>query len=243
MIPLFKSHYSIGRSILTLEQDTDRSILSLARDAELEEVVLVEDSLIGFLEARKAFDEEGRKLRFGLRVEISNNPTQSEDCKHKIIVFAKNSMGCQKLNLIYSNAFVETGGVLDENFLREVWSDDDLKLAIPFYDSFIFNNTMHFSTCTPDFSFTSPVFLIEDNNLPFDRLVKEEIESYCSKNKYTTQQAKSIYYPTEKDFSAYQSYKCICNRGFKSRTLDCPNFDHQGSDQFSFESWRKEVVT
>ena len=243
MIPLFKSHYSIGRSILTFEKDTDRSILSLARDAELEEVVLVEDSLIGFLEARKAFDEEGIKLRFGLRVTLSNNPAQAEDCKHKIIVFAKNSTGCQKLNQIYSNAFVGQEGVLDENFLREVWADEDLKLAIPFYDSFIFNNTMHFSTCTPDFSFTTPVFLTEENDLPFDSLIQEEIESYCSKNKHATQKVKSIYYPTEKDFSAYQTYKCICNRGFKAKTLDCPNFDHQGSDQFSFESWKTELST
>ena len=132
---------------------------------------------------------------------------------------------------------------MDESFLRELWSDEHLKLAVPFYDSFIFNNTMHFSTCTPDLSFTKPIFFIEDNNLPFDHLIKEETEAYCKKNKYKTEKVKSIFYANEEDFSAYQAYKCICNRGFKARTLDCPNFDHQGSDQFSFESWRREVTT
>ena len=243
MIPLFKSHYSIGRSTLTFEQESERSIIDLATKSELKELVVVEDSLIGFLEARKAAEKAGMELRFGLRISMSNNPTQKEECEHKIVVFAKNSEGCKKLNQIYSNAFVEGGGVLDENFLRDLWSDKHLKLAVPFYDSFIFNNTMHFSTCTPDLSFTKPIFFIEDNNLPFDSLIKEETEAYCKKNKYKTEKVKSIFYANEEDFSAYQAYKCICNRGFKARTLDCPNFDHQGSDQFSFESWRREVAT
>lgn len=243
MIPLFKSHYSIGRSILTFEEDSPRSITKLASDSELEEIIVVEDSLIGFLEARKAAKNAGLKLRFGLRISLSNNTSNQEECNHKIIVFAKNSDGCKRLNKIYSNAFVSNNGVLPESFLKQIWSEDSLKIAIPFYDSFIFNNTMFFSTCTPDLSFTNPTFLIEDNLLPFDHLIKEEVLAYCHKNKYETQLSKSIFYSNEEDFSAYQTYKCICNRMFKARTLDCPNFEHQGSDQFSFESWKRDVVS
>jgi DNA polymerase III alpha subunit len=243
MIPLFKSHYSIGKSILTFEEDSERSIVSLARDAALEEVVVVEDSLIGFLEARKAVENQGLDLRFGLRVSVSNNPTQTEECEHKIIIFAKDSIGCKKLNQIYSNAFVKGGGVLDEQFLKEVWEDKHLKLAIPFYDSFIFNNTMNFSTCTPDFSYADPTFFIEDNGLPFDDLIGHEVDLYCDKNCHDIVETKSIFYKNKDDFSAYQAYKCICNRGFRARTLEAPNFDHQGSDQFCFESWRQAVAT
>ena len=47
----------------------------------------------------------------------------------------------------------------------------------------------------------------------------------------------------KEDFSAYQTYKCICNRGFKARTLDCPNFDHQGSIQFLLKAGGKKVTT
>ena len=246
MIPLFKSHYSIGRSILTLEEATgkhrDRSIFYLAQEGGLKDVVLVEDSLIGFLRARQGAEEYGLNLRFGLRLSISNHPNEEEECRHKVIIFAKDSEGCKKLNQIYSNAFVKNGGVAEENFLREAWSDKHLKLAIPFYDSFIFNNTMLFASCTPDLSFTKPTFFIEDNGLPFDDLISEEVELYCERNKLLTEEVKSIFYNKQEDFSAYQSYKCICNRGFKARTLQVPNFDHQGSDQFSFESWRTSCV-
>lgn len=246
MIPLFKTHYSIGRSILTLEEVSDqtkkRSVFALAQDAGLKEVVLVEDSLIGFLEARKKCKEYDLDLRFGLRISVSNSPDSDTDCQHKLVIFAKDSEGCKLLNKIYSNAYAYGNGVLNEDFLRENWKDQHLKLAVPFYDSFIFNNVMSFANCTPDLSFTKPTFFKEYNELPFDGMVDAEIDLYCKKNKYETARTKSIYYKNNIDFAAYQTYKCICNRGFKARTLDCPNFDHQGSNQFSFESWKKELA-
>tara|TARA_S200002703_G_scaffold109415_1_gene95163 strand:+ start:19 stop:765 length:747 start_codon:yes stop_codon:yes gene_type:complete len=245
MLPLFKSHFSIGKSILTLEAEGQRSIFQLSKDAGLKEIVLVEDSLIGFLEARKKSNDLGFDLRFGLRVSIANHTLFAESlkaedtCVHKVIVFAKNSEGCRILNKIYSNAFCEGGGVLNENFLRSVWKEDCLKLAIPFYDSFIYNNTMLFASCMPQIDFTSPCFFVEDNGLPFDGMIRSEVESYSKRNSCEIVNAKSLYYPSYKDFLAYQTYKCICNRTYKSRTLECPNFDHQGSDKFCFEDWKE----
>ena len=247
MLPLFKYHFSIGKSILTLEKDSKRSIFSLASSSELKELILVEDSLIGFLEARKTSKDLGIDLRFGLRVSMGNGSLFSEalknedNCVHKVIVFAKNSEGCKILNKIYSNAFCEGNGVLNESFLRNIWEEDCLKLAIPFYDSFIYNNTVLFASCMPDLDFTKPTFFIEDNGLPVDFLVTPEVESYCSKHSLETIKAKSIYYPNRNDFLAYQTYKCICNRTYQSRTLDKPNFDHQGSDKFCFEEWKEQV--
>ena len=49
MLPLFKSHYSIGKSILTLnhpdkfEEGGPDSIFKIAQDHDLEQVILVED--------------------------------------------------------------------------------------------------------------------------------------------------------------------------------------------------------
>ena len=241
MIPLFKSHYSIGRSILTLEEINERtkkrSVFALAQEGGLKEVVLVEDSLIGFLEARKKCETYGFELRFGLRISISNAPDNEGACQHKVIVFAKDSEGCKLLNKIYTNAFGYGEGVLKEEYLREIWTEDHLKLAIPFYDSFIFNNAMSFASCTPDFSFADPTFFIEDNGLPFDGLVSDKVDSYCDRNCYDIEETKSVFYKHRKDFAAYQTYKCICNRTFKTRDLNVPNFDHQGSDSFCFEGW------
>ena len=55
MIPLFKSHYSVGKSILTFSKDSEEEsadgIFSIAQEYGLDKIFLVEDSLIGFLEA------------------------------------------------------------------------------------------------------------------------------------------------------------------------------------------------
>ena len=60
MLALFKSHYSIGKSILTLNDASkvkdggSDSIFQIALDNNLSEIILVEDSLIGFSEAYKS---------------------------------------------------------------------------------------------------------------------------------------------------------------------------------------------
>ena len=67
IIPLFKSHYSIGKSILTLEKSaeiTDSSpisIFSIAKKHDLKEITLVEDSISGFIQAYSYAKEMGIK--------------------------------------------------------------------------------------------------------------------------------------------------------------------------------------
>jgi len=68
MIPLFKSQYSIGKSILTTEK-----ILDIAKINSLERVVMVEDSFYGFRIFNQVFQEEGIPLVFGLRINVLQN--------------------------------------------------------------------------------------------------------------------------------------------------------------------------
>ena len=62
-IPLFKSHYSIGKSILSLEQEDEKkpnrpsSIIEIAKRNKMKTVFLVEDGMNGFLEAYKNCEE------------------------------------------------------------------------------------------------------------------------------------------------------------------------------------------
>ena len=76
MIPLFKSHYSIGKSILTLDDPITHkeggsdSVFSIAVENKLKEVVLVEDSLTGFLQAKKNADNLNLKLIFEYETKI-----------------------------------------------------------------------------------------------------------------------------------------------------------------------------
>ena len=68
IIPLFKSHYSIGKSIFTIDQ-----IIAISKNNNLEKVFLVEDSLIGFPESDQKFSDNDIQLIFGLRINYLNS--------------------------------------------------------------------------------------------------------------------------------------------------------------------------
>ena len=245
MIPIFKSHFSIGKSILRINNSEPESqgILQIAKEEGLKKVFLVEDTLTGFLESAKVFTENGMQLIFGLRLTACDSHTSDtkKDC-HKVIVFAKNANGCRLLNKIYSKAFTGEFPSLELSELKNLWCEHSLKLSIPFYDSFIYNNLMTFASCAPSFNFTKPFFFIERNQLPFDVLLEDKVKEFCSQKNFETQLVKSIYYKNKKDFDAFQTYKLICNRGGwsgKNISLEKPNLDHCASKEFSIQSWKE----
>ena len=248
-IPLFKSHYSIGKSILTLENQEEQipnnpsSIIEIARRNKMKTVFLVEDGMSGFLEAFKNCEDNEIKLVFGLRVNVCENAEDKtkesleKECKY--VLFSRNQEGYKRLIKISSAASCDGFYYQPRTDLKTVakhWNDKDLQLCVPFYDSFLFNNTMTFSICLPDFGFTKPVFFLEDNDMPFDYLVREKVINYCKENKLDTLPVKSIYYENKEDFKAYLTFKCISKR----TTLENPKFDHLCSDEFSFESWKNQ---
>jgi DNA polymerase-3 subunit alpha len=249
MIPLFKSHYSLGRSILTLEKSDSLlengpdSIVDTAEKNELKEVFLVEDSMSGFLQAYKNLSEIETKLIFGLRINIcANMQERSEDQlkkTSKYIIFCKNTEGYKrliKISTVASRKGFYYQPRIDFKTLKEYWDDDLLCLVVPFYDSFLFNNTLLGAVCVPEFTFTKPTFFLEDNLIPFDPLMRDTVKKYVDLNKFKTQEAKSIFYLKEEDFKAYLTFRCINNRS----TLDKPNLDHMSSNKFSFESWKEK---
>jgi hypothetical protein len=126
---------------------------------------------------------------------------------------------------------------MDYKTLRSIWDEKDLILCIPFYDSFIFNNLLRNSLCTPQIDFCAPIFFFEDNNLPFDRLIQSKIIEYTKRNKNNILKTKSIYYKSKKDFKAYLTFRCINAR----TTLNKPEIEHMTSDDFSFESWMEAI--
>ena len=251
MLPLFKSHFSIGKSILTLDdpkkvtEGGSDSIFKIAKDNNLKQIILVEDSLIGFFEAYKRGKEMGIQIIFGLRISMRNS-TLPEDAQseHKIIIFAKDDLGCKLLNKIYSRAFCTNSGFLDYADLKELWDENSLKLAIPFYDSFIYINNFSFGNAIPDFSFTKPTLFIEDNCLALDYLLQEKVNEFSTNNQIPVTKVRSIYYNKKSDVKAFMAYKIICNRSFgKDRSLEKPELPHFCSDKFSFEAWKEENVT
>jgi DNA polymerase-3 subunit alpha len=247
MIPLFKSHYSLGRSILTLEDkneadDYPDSIIQIAKENNLNEIFLVEDNMSSFLEAYTNTNNNKIKLNYGVRISITesiNDKTDESRTKNsKVILFFKNKKGYESLTKLFSIAakdgfYYEPR--LDYSILKQNWSDD-LILAIPFYDSFIFNNTLKNSICVPQFDFTKPVIFIEDNDLPFDLIIKDKMLAFAKENKLELFNTKSIYYNFRKDFKTYLTFRCINNRS----VLNKPEIEHMSSNEFCFESWKNE---
>ena len=248
-IPLFKSHYSIGRSILTLNSPDDvkangpDSVIDICVKNDLKKFFLVEDSMAGFLQAYTNAKESGLQLIYGIRITVCQDLTEKSDesrnnsCKY--IVLAKTSEGYSRLIKIYSAAAKEGFYYeprADFDLFRKNWSDKDLSLCIPFYDSFIFKNVLTTSMAVPEFNFTSPIFFLEENDLPFDSLIADAVDSFASTGKKReTVKTKSVYYKDKKDFKSYLTFRCINNRS----SLEKPNLDHMCSDEFCFESWEK----
>lgn len=246
IVPIFKSHYSIGRSILTLEDEEydplyPDSIINIAKENNINSLYLVEDNMTSFLQAYTNCKNNNINLRYGLRLTITENmEDKSEESRiknSKIIIFFKNSSGYKKLIKIFTTAskdgfYYEPR--IDYKNLREIWNNQDLILAIPFYDSFIFNNILKNSLCAPQIDFCVPIFFIENNSMPFDHLIKNKVIEYCNKNKNEILNAKSIYYKLRKDFKSYLTFRCINQR----TTLNKPEIEHMTSNEFSFESWK-----
>ena len=249
LVPLFKSHYSIGRSVLTfrgLDSSKDNepdSIVDIAHSAGFKRVFAVEDTMSGLLEAYSNLKEAKVGLHFGIRITVcidmktKNAESVVNSCK--FIIFAKDSTGYKMLIKLYSIAAKEGFYYeprLDYNAIKSIWDNKHLSLCVPFYDSFLFKNLLTTSVCVPDTNSIPLSFFIEDNDLPFDHLVKEKVEQYAE-GKHEIVKTKSIYYKNKKDFKDYLAFKCIGKR----TALDKPNMDHMCSDEFCFESYNEKI--
>jgi DNA polymerase-3 subunit alpha len=250
-IALFKSHYSLGRSILTLESPEDvvshgpDSIFSLCREAGLKEMFLVEDNMSSFLQAYSNSEKEKIKPIFGLRLnvcpDLSVKNDESLTRTSKIILMIKNRAGYQALIKIFSRASKEGfyyAPRADYNLIKEHYNEKNILIALPYYDSYLHLNSLENKSCVPDLSFCDPYYFKEDNDLPFNFIIDKAIKDIAKPEKII--RTKSIYYNERKDFKSYLTFRCITSRSFsKNSTLDKPNLDHMSSDEFSCESWKE----
>ena len=243
MIPLFKSHFSMGKSILTLndpekqKEDGPDSIISIAIENGLKELYLVEDSLTGFLTAFKNCKKNNIQLKFGLRLQVCNSYESIDSSTHKLVLFALNDTGFKDVNKIYTFANAEKDGVIANADLASRLTDNIL-VAVPFYDSYIWRNKYTFSNCMPDFlDNLDAVYFVEDNKLPFDKITADFIRE---QHKDKIVEAKTIYYKNREDYPAWVTYKIACNRNMgKNQSLSAPELGGCGSKEFCFQSWKE----
>lgn len=227
-IPLFKTHFSIGKSILTIDK-----IFELA-DSE-NQIVIVDESFSGLRRIVKKAKNSEKKVRFGLRIDCSNEGGDSS----KVILFAKNNKGIKVIKNIYSKAFTKREGVCDFNDIK----DQNVLVAIPFYDSFLHKSIHNFGNYNlPIQDLTECWIFIEENGHPFDYQIQREIELLKEKGfeNLTFKNAKTILYEKSVDFPAFQGYKSSCNRkmGGRQINIDAPELEDCSSDKFSWEQYK-----
>lgn len=246
MTPVFKSTYSYGKSILTLDSESQEcgadSLIEICLDNDIKDVVLVEDNLTSFMKAFKACSDNGLNLYYGLRLTFCNDmKEESKSSNHKNIIFAKNDEGCRILNKIYSCAFTEGDGRIDYTTFKEYWDGSALSFVVPFYDSYLYENNFHQKNCIPNLEGLNPVFWREDNALPFDHLLDAKLQEAVKRKQYKVVKVKTILYKDKKDVEALQTYKILSTRSFgKQSKLSNPNLNHFGSEDFCFESYLKQ---
>jgi DNA polymerase III alpha subunit len=232
MTPLFKTQYSIGKSILNVDD-----VVDIAQYNSLKEVVCVEDSFYGFRSLKQKLSEEKLKFIFGIRLPVVQNSKDTDLRPSKLVFFAKNNNGISKLRSLYTEAFTsEFGCVSLSNYDKSFF--ENVRVVVPFYDSFIYNNLFHFGLCELSLEDIEHEYLIEDNNHPFDFQIKRVINSLGVK----TSNAKSIYYRNKEDFHAFQMHKAVCSRTMgRSPKFSNPNLDHFCSDDFCWESYKEKT--
>lgn len=245
IIPLLKTNFSIGKSILTLDPtdsdiypDGPKSILSIIKEEDLKEIVLLEDSFYSFYAAYKACNDMGVKLIYGVNMFFVEDSSEEKPSKCKVSVFIKNKDGYADLIKLYSQS--EKNGFLVKDDLEKLLTKN-LILAIPFYDSFIHLNAMTFAKFSDYLLKFNPTFFVEDNTLPFDHIIRRSVKDICG-DKYPILEAKTVCYYKKADIDAFLTYKCICNRSFSKRSLAKPNFEHFSSDEFSWESFKEKNI-
>lgn len=213
-----------------------QSIAQICLDNEIEKPIVVDTKMTGIMELFQNFSPLGLKPIFGLNYKfVHENSDENQYNWHRVIVFIKNTKGYKDLIKIHNKANIEEGGKITPDILKNHWTDN-LKLAVPFYDSYLFKNTMYETSCSPEFNNIEHSYFYEENALPFDDLIASRIAG-------EKVLVKSIFYEKRSDFIKWQTYRCslnFSNKG-KNRTLESPMFDHCHSKEFSFESYLDHV--
>lgn len=247
-IPIFRSSGgSVGCSILTADKAKEEikegeqvSIPTIAKIHDIDPVLVIDNDFTFFPELFKNLSAINKTLYFGISLivcdDIDDKSQDSLHTEHKINILLKNENGESSLIQLFNKAsrdgFYYRPRIDIEN-LKRFWSDD-LKLCIPFFDSFIYNNSLvQRANIVPDFSFTKPTFFLEKHELPFVDCIRERVIGYCNSYDLTTQPTHSVYHYRRKDVGALMALKCIRKRTH----MEKPNLDGFSTDDFCFEAF------
>lgn len=243
MIPLFKTSYSFGKSILTLkhpdkvEPNGPDSILKIAKDYQLDHIFIVDDTMGCYEEAKRGLKDMGIGFTFGLRFDCGEEDLKTQS---KLVLLTTGNESEEPLIRISSEIFTSDykNPRISFDRLKEFLLENEGKfvLAVPFYDSFVHNNRLKAAKIHLDFTGLDPVFFVEDNDLLFDDILRKRVLEYAETMRFKTVETRSIYYKSRKDFLAYLTNKCIQNKS----KLEKPEMDDMTSDSFCWNRYWKD---
>ncbi len=257
MIPILKSDFSIGKSIIQMatikagernKPEQPDNVEDIIKDYEFKTVFLVEDNLGGFVPAYKTAKAANCSLVYGFRVSVVDEGLKKEDQpSSKVIIFVKSEEGWKTLVKIATKAQVDyfhNGARTDWKTLQEYWTDE-LVLAIPHYDGFIHTNLTSKNQTVPDFGAIKPYIFLEDCDMPFDNLIRAKSIEYAKAFGLQTVEAKSCYYKNRSDLIFFQARKLMDRKTFGGGTIAEPNMEFFSSAEFCLESWseKKDIIS
>lgn len=249
-LPVFYDQSS-SKSILTYWKDKDltekgpRSIVKLCKDNGVKSCFGVSSNFLSFPDAQSNLSKESIDFQFGLELWVCNEPEsktpESRLSESKIIIRADSSQGYFDLKAIYSKVYTNPGNFYHRyrtSFaeIKSMWTPN-LTLILPFFDSFVCQNTLTLSSIVPDLPAPPLIFREVDSSIPFAPLIDMALDSFNEGKKYPEQRVKTIYYPTKAHFKAWQVFRCIKNRSAFQR----PELDFCCSDSFSFEDYLRLI--
>lgn len=260
IIPIFKTHGSLGRANITawgkkdykkddgnydwpIPESSPVSIGGIVEKYKLDKVVVIDDSFLSLPGLHSLLKEN--QLIFGVNFiccqDAKDKSEASLKTEHKISILMKNGPGYQDLvkihNLVHTNQdYFYYRTRIDFNILKENWTDN-LLLLIPPYDNFIHKNSLYDSVCVPDFGQIKPIMTFARMNLPFDYLLEDSIKKYAESFKYELMECHPVYYFSEWDIKPYMNFRAIENRG----TFVNPELGDFCSPDFSWESYCKKA--
>lgn len=230
--PVFQT--SVGKnSLLTLDKPKGEfsllepiSIFSIAIKHGLKQIVVLEKDPAWFWTAYELAKKHQIQLIYGHQFYFK---TSEENRPSKVNVFILNSDGYADFCKLYSCYAIDCNGFFSswKEFGEHI--TPNLRVAIPFYDSFLFNNNLYFNDEIPSFSGFEPSFFLEDHSLPFDGIMKKKVKSFVE-GRYPLIPVKSVYYYQKQHFRAYMMLKVIQNKS----NFEKPDLPHFSVDTFSY---------
>ena len=106
MIPLFKSTFSIGRSLLRVED-----LVDIAQSGDVKKMILVEDNFYGFRVINKAFLHIEVPMVYGVKLPVVHSSITEKPSK--LIFFPKNNKGVAVARNLYIKCFTSVGEYLN----------------------------------------------------------------------------------------------------------------------------------